>query len=83
MVAVQEGVQAVLGLGREAHHLGPLGHQGMVIPNFQGGNPDAGQEPHGVELGQGTGYDFVGHDLGAGDTCTCAASAGVRATWGG
>jgi hypothetical protein len=35
-----------------------------------------------VRLASGGG-NLVGHHLGAGDTCTCAASAGVRTTWGG
>jgi hypothetical protein len=67
MMAMEEGVQTVLGLGREAHHLGPLGNQGAMIANFQRGNPDGGQEPDGVQVGQGTGRDLVGHHLGASD----------------
>ncbi len=67
VMAVQDGVQAVTGLGGQTHHLGPLGHQRPVVAYVIRWHPDGRQQAGGVQAGQGAGGDLVGHDLGAGD----------------
>jgi hypothetical protein len=43
VLAVQQGVQAVLGLGLQADHLAPLGNQGAQVADGLRRNPDADQ----------------------------------------
>lgn len=60
-------MQAVAGLSGEAHHLGSLRHQDTVVTNLVRRDPDLWQQPGGMQPGQGSGGNLVGHDLGASD----------------
>ena len=67
MVAVDDGVEAVLGLGGKTHHLEPLGDEGAQFTHGQRRNPDAGEQARGVQLGELAGGDLVVHDGDTGD----------------
>ena len=66
-MAMEHGVQAILGLGREAHHLGSLRDQGAMAPDRLGWHPHARQQAGRVKTRQVEGRLLVRADLGAGD----------------
>jgi len=50
-----QGVQTILGLGGQPHHLSPLGHQGAQLGRGFWRHPELRQQPCRVELGQDQG----------------------------
>jgi len=64
---VQDGVQAVLGLGGQLDHLAALGDEGAQLAHFLRGHPDAVEQPGGVQFGQLCGGDLVVHHRHTGD----------------
>jgi hypothetical protein len=67
VVAVEDGVEAVLGLGSEADHLGAVGDEGAAIADVAGRHPNRREEGASVEAGQDQGGLLVGDDLGLSD----------------
>lgn len=67
VMAVQDGMKAILGLSREAHHLGALRNQGPVVAHLLGRHPDRRQQADSMEASEGEGGFLVGFYLGAGD----------------
>ena len=63
VVAVQHGIQAVLGNGGQAHHLAALGDHRPQVAHGLGWDPHPFQQPGGVQLGQGQGGLLVRLDL--------------------
>ena len=59
-------MEAVLGLGGKADHLGAVGEQRAQVADRRRRDPDGWQEAGSMEAGQDAGGDLVGHDLGAG-----------------
>ena len=67
LAAVQNGVQAVLGLCRQAGHFAALGDQRASVAHWLGRNPDAHQQAFGQKARQNGGGDLVVHHLRTGD----------------
>lgn len=67
VVAVQDGVQAVFGLGGQLDHLGALGDEGAQFAHCLRRDPDAAEQAGGVQFGQTRGGDFVVHHRHTGD----------------
>lgn len=60
-------MEAVPGLGSEAHVLGALGDEGAQVACFEWRHPHRRKQAGGVKAGQGERRNLVGHHLGAGD----------------